>query len=147
MQAETVQRVHRVQREIYNRVALPLVKYERYPQQDLRFSQPILGRMQPGFKDPSVSALPQVWSRTERKPFRYSRVQQLNDLEIPGVKGSGQHGKDEQQKQSTIANMGDSNKDPTELQKLQSMLSGRQGTQVLQSAKQDVSIPNQMEWR
>ena len=144
-------RIHRSQREIYQRVPAPLVKYEQYPQQDLTMSQPILGRMIPGFKDPAITALPQVYDRVKRKPFQYNRVQMLNEPEIPGVPGSGRLGKEmrdkqEQAKRQKMAMMGDANKDPAELQKLQQLLSGGQ-QQVQQSATQQVSIPNQLDWR
>ena len=140
------QRIHRVQREIYNRVVLPLVKYESYPQQDLRFSQPLLGRMQPGFKDPAVSALPGVYNISERRPFKSRRVQQLSDPEIPGVPGSGQAGKE--QKQATMAKMGDANSDPDQLARLQQMLSGGgAGPDVQQKADQQVSIADELNWR
>ena len=143
-------RIHRSQREIYQRVAAPLVKYEQYPQQDLTMSQPILGRMIPGFKDPAITALPQVYDRVKKKPFRYSRAQMLKEPEIPGVPGSGRLGKEmrdkqEQAKRQKMAMMGDANKDPAELEKLQQLLSG--GPLVQQSATQQVSIPNQLDWR
>ena len=143
--------IHRVQREKYNQVLFPLVKMERYPQQDLRISQPLLGSYIRGFKDPAVRAFPQAWSTTTRKPAKYNPVQQLNEPEIPGVAGSGRKGKEmrdkmEKQKNEKFHQMGDANADPSELAKLHQMVSG--GDQVKQSAQQAVqAFPDQMGWR
>ena len=141
-------RIHRSQREIYQRVPAPLVKYEQYPQQDLRISQPILGRMIPGFKDPAINALPGVFDRDRKKPYKYTRTQFLNEPEIPGVPGSGRIGKemrdkDLEAKRQKLHQMGDANSNPADLEKLQQMISG----QVQQNVTQQVSIPNQLNWR
>ena len=155
-------KIFRVQREIYNRVPLPLVKMEIYPLQDLRLSQPALGRFIPGFVDPAVpmptAAIPAnkrirvKSSRVKHRRPREDRTQPLNEPEIPGVPGSGRFGKDVRDKEKQDAHekfhqMGDANTDPSEIAKLQQMVGG--GGQVQQSAKQKVAaaIPDQMGWR
>ena len=150
-------KIHRVQREIYNRVLFPLVKMEQYPTQDLRLSQPIIGRMVPGYRDPAISAHREVWSRITRKPTKYSRLRQVDEPEIPGVPGSGRHGKEvrdkmEKDKNDKIHRMGDSNTDPSAIAKLQQMVGGNGGggsqPGVQQQTAQTVSaIPDQMGWR
>ena len=150
---EMTTRIHRVQRELYNKVPLPLVKMEVYPQQDLRISQPILGSYIRGFVDPAISAYPEAWSTTERKPFRYEATQQRDEPEIPGVPGSGRRGKEvrdkmQQEKNEQFHRMGDANADPSQVKKLQQMVSGGGAQSVQQSAQQSVqAFPDQMDWR
>ena len=146
--------IHRVQREIYNKVLLPLVKMENYPIQNYRISQPILGSYIRGFKDPAVTAFPQAWNRLTRKPYQYDAAQMLNEPEIPGVPGSGRRGKEirdkqQQEKNTKFHQMGDANADPDALRQLQQLVNGGGGggAQVQQSAQQGVRIPNQMQWR
>ena len=149
-------KIHRVQREIYNQVLFPLVKMERYPEQDLRISQPILGSYIRGFRDPAIHAYPEAWSTTTRKAVKYNRARQLNEPEIPGVPGSGRRGKEvrdkmEKEKNEKFHRMGDANSDPNALAKLQQMVAGSGGQgaqQVQQQADQSVqAFPNQMGWR
>ena len=147
-------KIHRVQRELYNKVPLPLVKMEVYPQQDLRISQPILGSYIRGFKDPAIRAYPEAWSLTTRKPVKYNTTQQLNEPEIPGVPGSGRKGKEirdkmQEEKHANFHKMGDANADPSELAKLHQLVNGGgQPGQVQQSVQQSVqAFPNQMGWR
>ena len=125
-------KIHRVQREIYNKVLLPLVKMEQYPILNYRISQPILGSYIRGFKDPAVTGFPQAWNRLTRKPYQYDARQMLNEPEISGVPGSGRRGKEIRDKQSQEKNeqfhrMGDANADPGDLAKLQQLVNGGGG--------------------
>ena len=143
--------IHRSQREKYTQVLLPLLKMERYPEQNHRISQSVLGRIVPGFKDPAVSALPGIWNRLTRKVYKHDARQLLNEPEVPGVPGSGRRGKEirdqmAKDKNNKFHKMGDANTDPAALEKLHQLVSGG-GQQIKQTAQQAVSIPDQIQWR